>query len=94
MGDYNGWTNYETWAVNLHVTSDQGALEIAQEMAGEYEDRLDLADAIQEWIEGWAEIGIEQMPGLAADLLRGALSEVNWYEIAGAWMDDREEVEA
>ena len=94
MSDYNGWRNYETWLVALHVSNDPGAYEIAREIVAEHDDRGDLADAIQEWIEGWAEIGIEQMPGLAADLLRGAFSEVSWYEIAGAWMEDREEATA
>jgi hypothetical protein len=39
--DYNGWTNYETWAVNLWMSNDAGSdehyREMAQEVYGEAE---------------------------------------------------------
>jgi hypothetical protein len=30
---YNGWTNYETWAVNLWLDNEQGSQEYLQEQA-------------------------------------------------------------
>lgn len=30
---YNGWTNYETWAVALWIDNEQGSQEMAQELA-------------------------------------------------------------
>lgn len=37
---YNGWTNYETWAVNLHIGNDQGSYEYWQKSQAEesYQD--------------------------------------------------------
>lgn len=32
---YNGWTNYETWAVNLWITNDQGSDSYWREQAAE-----------------------------------------------------------
>jgi len=40
--DYNGWTNYETWVVNLWMSNDQGSddhyRELAQEVYGESQE--------------------------------------------------------
>jgi hypothetical protein len=30
---YNGWTNYETWVVNLWIDNEQGSLEFFREQA-------------------------------------------------------------
>lgn len=96
---YNGWTNYETWCVNLWLTNDEGSYngwtEQAQTAFDGATDRgigisrteqamIDLADCLKDEIT-------EQAPELEAsmysDLLNAALSEVNWYEIAGAFME-------
>jgi len=97
--EYNGWTNYETWCVNLWMSNDQGADEYSREQAQEAynnakaersftrEERatLDLADQLKDFHE-------EFMPDLGAsvfsDLLGAAMSEVNWYEIAAHLIED------
>lgn len=90
---YNGWTNYETWAVNLWMSNDQGSSEYWEEQAREVLERedfdkdsakSDLADMIQEQHD-------ETQPavdGVFSDLLNAAMSEVNWYEIAEHYIDD------
>ena len=76
MTDYNGWTNYATWRVNLEIfdgmtprditdTRDVEAYELGQAMK-------DLAELIME----------DRATGLALDYARAFLSDVNWYEIA------------
>ena len=39
---YNGWTNYETWAVKLWIDNDQGSqeywLEAARELVSDYDE--------------------------------------------------------
>lgn len=89
---YNGWTNYETWAVKLWLDNEQGSYYAMQEMAEEYrhDDSWKLGDAMQQWLE-------EYMPDLGAtlwsDLLRSAWEEVNWREIAEAYIEDLPEEE-
>ena len=96
---YNGWTNYETWAVNIWMDNDQGSQEYWREIAQDLvksilEDAEEgallpteqAAYALGEVIKEQHEDMLEEMnfpqAGPFTDLLNGALSEVNWYEIA------------
>ena len=36
--EYNGWTNYETWLVNLHMTNEQGGTAFAMEFLDEHRE--------------------------------------------------------
>jgi hypothetical protein len=92
---YNGWTNYETWAVKLWLDNDQGSQEMAFEMAREAQrskyPRAMLADALKEIHEENApEIG----NNVYSDLLGSALGSVDWYEIAKAFLEDVAEIDA
>jgi hypothetical protein len=81
---YNGWTNYETWLVNLWLTNDQGSynavLGVVQDAAPDQ-----APEALKDWVETVV-LGdiLEEGHGLAHDLLTSALSEVDWFEIAAA----------
>lgn len=97
---YNGWTNYETWAVALWIDNDQYTAERAREMTREIGDEprinkltgrdqtaYELGKALREWVEE------EMLPALGdaslqADLLGAAVSEVNWQEIAENYLSE------
>ena len=99
---YNGWTNYETWAVNLWLTNEQGDYEFFREAAREcfesaIEDhpdyftpseqaRYQLADRMKETVNEMA----PECKGMYGDLLGAALSEVNWNEIANGFLEECE----
>lgn len=98
--EYNGWTNYETWNVKLWI-DNEGSLQFWEEIAesiyndserSKYATKLD--NAVYSLAENLKDtIANEQMPelkGCYADLLNGALSEVNWHEISRSIFDNVE----
>jgi len=91
---YNGWANYETWAVKLHLDNEQGTYYDvtghATEMVTEAANAEMEADAyeFESWLKDYVEELLPELDGLACDLLRAALSEVNWQEIAEAYLED------
>jgi hypothetical protein len=94
--EYNGWSNYETWCVNLWLTNDEWTdHELSRLMRefrkdeGDDDDENDVngaSKAIKDFVEE------NMLPDLgatmAADMLGAAMSEVNWYEIAENHMED------
>lgn len=75
---YNGWTNYETWLVNLWLTNEEVSDATLREIVKHGQD-YEAADALKAWVKD------EYLPdlgaGLASDLVGAALSEVDWLEI-------------
>lgn len=106
---YNGWTNYETWAVALWIDNERGNYDYWREEAREHRKaaptcsqvingiwtaeqaaKFNLADQLKEEIRDNAP---DTEASMYTDLLRGALDEVNWNEIAGNWLSDLEDIE-
>lgn len=99
---YSGWQNYETWCVNLWLTNEQGSDSLMHEWAQECYDDAEktdfstrkenathkLADRIKEFVDDDNDL-VRSLDGtMFADLLGAALGEVDWYEIADAFMED------
>lgn len=98
---YNGWTNYETWCVNLWLSNDEGSYETCRELvesaldSSETDDNGDVihdrdrihlaADSLQEFVK---ELAPDLGPSMFSDMLNSALSEVDWQEIAEAFAED------
>lgn len=94
---YNGWANYETWLVILWMDNEQGSQEFfrgeaqriyrSSRRAGCFtrEERARIAFA--EWLKDHWEENRPELPGAYGDLLGGALSAVNWDEIARHYID-------
>ena len=96
---YNGWTNYETWAVKLWIDNEESSYHYWQDRAEtayrearasstfprDERAALDLADTLRDEIrDGAPDLGAS----LYADLLGASLGDVNWYEIGKAMIDD------
>ena len=89
---YNGWTNYETWNVALWW----GENGMSGYWIGEAEEMLeadDSDDVAMQLADRMKSETINEMPevtGMYADLLKAALDEVNWREIAEHYVADAE----
>ena len=67
---YNGWTNYQTWRVNLEILSD-----------GDYEEEV-TADYLEDLVEDLVFGNSVDEDSLAYSFAKSFISEVNFYEIA------------
>lgn len=68
---YNGWTNFETWKVNLEIFDGVTAEDIWGERCQ------------PEWVRDYVEeIVTEGLTGFAFSCVNSVLSAVNWHEIA------------
>ena len=95
---YNGWTNYETWAVKLHMDNDQGSYqywtERAEEIArtshpSEYLTRYAMAELqLAEALKAEHEDAQPELSGVFAELLGHALGGVDWEEIATSLLEE------
>lgn len=84
---YNGWTNYETWNVNLWLGDDEYFRELARDAVDMYQAE----QALKEYTEEVAEMlvpAVVQGASFVSDMFGGALSEVNWREIAEHYRDE------
>ena len=83
---YNGWTNYETWVVNLWLDND-GYYNNCEHRST---DAYQLGQMIRDDLEQLQ----PEVTGLWADIINAAMREVNWKEIGAsfkeAYIDDSE----
>ena len=99
---YNGWANYETWAVALHIDNTESTHNQRRRMATsawEYAEcdswtrsetaRFRFEDTLRDWI---TEMAPDLGATLWADLLGAAFDEVDWREIAQSIHADNPEL--
>ena len=73
--DYNGWTNYATWRINLEILGDIQWVEEEIEILNE--------EMLEDYVENavFENNGISGHLGLMEDYARAFLCNVNYYEI-------------
>ena len=97
--EHNGWTNYETWVVNLWMDNEEDSQRFWTEQAQETFDASDhdteqathdLADYLQTYHEDEDVFAIHKLANgtVFADLIGAALQAVNWHEIAASLLSD------
>lgn len=76
MTEYNGWTNYATWRVNLEIFDGIDP----REMGWTCVDEFELAPVLREYAEELIEMTAPK--GLARDYAMAFVDNVNYREIA------------
>jgi hypothetical protein len=88
-GKYNGWANYETWAVKLWLDNEQSSYFYWTELAMQWHGVDGAAGGLARRIEeGVVDAAPLAEASLYSDLLRAALDEVDWLEIAESFLED------
>jgi hypothetical protein len=100
---YNGYANYETWAVALWLGNEEGTYRYWREAAAEAKEEAPRCWQVREriWPADRAAVfrlagrikedlteAAPEIEGLYADLLHAALSEVDWHEVAETFLED------
>jgi len=88
---YNGWTNWETWNAALWIENDWHLSESYALQAGDLLSSYDEDDCIEKLadiIESDFDELMPEVSGFFADMLNGAMREVNWHEISKHYVQD------
>lgn len=82
---YNGFTNYETFIYNLHLTNEGDVMR-------DYFEQLSTMDAYEfsVYLKNEVEERFDELnlPSIFFDLLNASISEINFYEIAKLHIDE------
>ena len=90
---YQGYANYESWAISLWLNNEEGsygfwteqATDLLEQHDGDQDEAKDaLADQLKESIQD----NTPDVQGLYRDLLTTALERVDWYEVAETFMEE------
>lgn len=84
---YNGWSNYETWRINLECVD---GLTLQDMGLSPGDGSVAIAAALENMVD---ELVLGQAKGFALDCCRSFLSQVDWREIADHMIADEPEEE-
>ena len=88
MSGYNGWTNYETWRINLEMLDGMTASDFGfndRDLQAGYDSVERLAQALEMHVCELVEMDAK---GFALDLAHSFLARVDWEEIAQHMVDE------
>lgn len=93
MSMYNGYSNYETWCVNLWIDNEEITQEHYIERAKALREDAHAERYLADEIENEVKDNMPATQGMYGDLLTSAIDKVNWREIAANILEDLPEVE-
>jgi hypothetical protein len=99
VSKYNGWTNYETWALALWLSNEESMANWIGKSLGKFDEDYDGAEWLKAYCQEHFDLIFEQIKegtfwkDIMNDLFCASLSEVNWFEIAVNMKEERDEDE-
>lgn len=79
LDNYNGWSNWETWNINLWVMNDEGLYASWKSFLMEDE---------KEWTDYLAEFFVEEVVITTEDGVRHDNPRIDWQELADNWNEN------
>jgi hypothetical protein len=92
--EYNGWTNYETWRVNLEIFDGLDLQEFSGVDAADiniYDISIQLKDYAEDAVFSACSYDERRPSSLMEDYARAFLSDVDWYQIAKHMIEESEQ---
>ena len=87
MTQYNGWTNYATWRVNLEIFDGT----TLRDLSLHHRDLWEVKSALKEYAQDTIEHDCKN--DLTLSYARAFLDDVDWHEIAQHMMEPDEDEE-
>jgi hypothetical protein len=84
--EYNGWSNRETWVMNLWLTNDEYHYDALTHIMRAFETESEQAEELEHWVRSELE-SLEMQASVWSDLLTTSLGRVSWYEIVSSNLD-------
>ncbi len=86
--EYNGWLNYETWAVNLWLSNDQALYLTTRELvATPTKHNFVKEQALKNFVEDLCGEPLTEA-SFVADLLGHSLAQVDWCAVVEAFEEE------
>lgn len=80
MAEYNGYTNWETWLVNLHYEEHLRELVNGNKIKTGMDLKYQFTDSIE------SDLASDNM--FISDMLNGFMGTVNWWELLRHYQDE------
>ena len=78
--EYNGWSNRETWVINLWLTNEECYYHELRDIVKNFDTVDEQAEELEQYVRFIA--GADESIGITGDLLTTSLGRVSWREIA------------
>lgn len=91
---YQGWKNYGTWALNLHLSNDEALYDATNDIIRRNEANYDAVEELKSFVEEYLMPDYSILPLFTQDILQAAFEEVDFWEVVKDWregMDEEEE---
>ena len=77
---YNGWSNRETWVVNLWLNNEPYSYDMLQHIIKAFDGIGEQAEELERCVRN-DDNALQGEASMWSDLLSTSLGRVNWYEI-------------